>query len=189
MDLDQRDFLQRRQVPSGGRLRICLRLAGSEHHVQHHLQGQWRIYDTNNAGDREPGAQLHLESVACAPGSPARFSAKNFCLGRLRAAISWPTGRATSRRRSCHNGLLSPLLYWLRGNIQALSKGPDCKPRVEESAARKRTLLERSASRLTRIRRQRDNFGIRLSGSLRSLGRWRGKRRRAFGAQPFERSL
>ena len=64
MDVDQRDFLQRRQVLSGGRLRICLRLADSEHHVQHHLQGQWRIYDTNNAGDREPSAQLHLESVA-----------------------------------------------------------------------------------------------------------------------------
>src|SRR5580700_9361811 len=46
--------------------------------------------------------------------------------------------------------------------------------------------LERSASRLTHILRRRDSFGIRLAGSSRGPGQWRGKWRRAFGARPFE---
>ena len=49
--------------------------------------------------------------------------------------------------------------------------------------------LEPSASRLTHILRRRDSFGIRLAGSSRGPGRWRGKWRRAFGARPFEGSL
>jgi hypothetical protein len=49
--------------------------------------------------------------------------------------------------------------------------------------------LEPSASRLTHILRRGDSFGIRLAGSSRGPGRWRGKWRRGFGARPFEGSL
>ena len=64
MVVDQRDFLQRNRLLSIGRLRISLRLADCKHHVQHHLHRQWRIDNSNSGGDREPGAQLHLASVA-----------------------------------------------------------------------------------------------------------------------------
>ena len=64
MVVDQRDFLQRNRLLSIRRLRICLGLADREHHVQHHLHRQRRIYGSISGGDREPSAQLHLESVA-----------------------------------------------------------------------------------------------------------------------------
>ena len=47
MVVDQRDFLQRSRLLSIGRLRISLRLADCNHHVQHHLHRQWRIYNSN----------------------------------------------------------------------------------------------------------------------------------------------
>ena len=49
MVVDQRDFLQRNRLLSIGRLRISLCLADREHHVQHHLHGQRRIYDAQSA--------------------------------------------------------------------------------------------------------------------------------------------
>ena len=64
MVVDQRDFLQRNRLLSIGRLRISLSLADCKHHVQHHLHRQRRIYGSISGGDREAGAQLHLESVA-----------------------------------------------------------------------------------------------------------------------------
>ena len=47
MVVDQGDLLQRRRLLSIARLRISLRLADREHHVQHHLHGQRRIYGSN----------------------------------------------------------------------------------------------------------------------------------------------
>ena len=58
MVVDQRDFLQRNRFLAIGRLGISRRLADCNHHVQHRLHRQRRIYDANNAGDREPGAQF-----------------------------------------------------------------------------------------------------------------------------------
>jgi hypothetical protein len=77
------------------------------------------------------------------------------------------------------------------GSNQRIGAHPE-KPRDavwRDDAFGKRACLEPSASRLTHILRRRDSFGIRLAGSSRGPGQWRGKWRRAFGARPFEGSL